>query len=133
MELTDMTDVEFPEMRENVLSAVRALGDAEYQDRVWIRREYPHEGYFDDFSLNLNILFDDTLVLENPALALGKILRSDDEVSAMTELAERIDLVLKAEGPDRSDAEYMESRHWPGVLQAASRAYLVLTADATGA
>ncbi|MDT0486992.1 SCO4402 family protein [Streptomyces doebereineriae] len=128
MELADMTDVEFPEMRENVLSAVRALSDAEYQNRVWIRREYPHEGYFDDFSLNLNILYDDTLVLEDPALALGKVLRSHEEVSVMAELAERIDLVLREEGSGRSDAEYLRSRHWAGVLIAASRAYSVLAA-----
>ncbi|MDH6221681.1 SCO4402 family protein [Streptomyces pseudovenezuelae] len=127
MELADMTDVDFPEMRENILSAVRALSDSEYQDRVWVRREYPQEGYFDDFSLNLNILFDDTLVLEEPTLALGKTLRSQEEVAAMTELAERIELVLKTEGSDRSDAEYMESRHWPGVVESASRAYLILT------
>ncbi|MFG2971345.1 hypothetical protein ACGFZS_49595 [Streptomyces sp. NPDC048288] len=106
-----MTDIEFPEMRENILSAVRALSDAEYQERVWIRREYPRVGYFDDFTLNLNIIFDGTLVLEDPALALGKILRPQEEVTVMMDLVERIDLVLKAEGPDRSDAEYMRSPH----------------------
>ncbi|MFG3297150.1 hypothetical protein ACGF3G_51370 [Streptomyces sp. NPDC048179] len=127
MELADMADVEFPEMRENVLSAARALGGADNQDRVWIRREYPHAGYFDDFSLNLNIVFD-TLVLEDSASTLGKILRSDEEVSAMTELAERVNLVLEREGSDRIDAEYVRSRYWPGVLQAASRAYSVLAA-----
>ncbi|MFF4034157.1 hypothetical protein ACFYZ2_31145 [Streptomyces sviceus] len=123
-----MTDVEFPEMRENVLSAVRAFSDVEYQNRVWLRREYPHEGYFDDFSLNLNILYDDTLVLEDPVSALGKVLRSHEEVSAMAELAEGIDSVLREEGYGRSDAEYLRSPYWAGVLTAAFRAYSVLAA-----
>jgi hypothetical protein len=127
MELTELIDVSFPDMRENVVSAVRALADEVYQRRVWIDRDYPEEGYYDDFTMNLHILFDDTLVLEDPAATLGTVLKSREEVDAMTVLAGTLDELLGTEGSARADAEYLASPLWGAVVRAASAALDLLT------
>ncbi|MCN9243085.1 hypothetical protein NGF19_20160 [Streptomyces sp. RY43-2] len=129
MELSQLNGVGFPDMRRNVISAVRALADAEYQRRVWIERIYPREGYYDDFTLNLNILYDDTLVLDDPASTLGTVLRSEGEVSAMEALASAVDALLQREGDGRMDADYMASPLWDAVLRSALVAYEVMTRE----
>lgn len=122
-----MSDVLFPEMRENVTSAVRALSDEVYQRRVWVERKYPQVGYYDDFSMNLNILFDDTLVLEDPTATLGKVLNGQEEVLAMEALASAIATLLEDEGSDKSDEEYIASPQWGAVVRSAVVAYRIMT------
>ena len=129
VELPELSGIRFPEMRRNVISAVRALADGEYQRRVWIERIYPNEGYYDDFTLNLNILYDDTLVLDDPVSTLGTVLRSESEVVAMVELGSAIDEALRLEGDGKVDADYLASPSWAAVLRAASAAYETLTQD----
>ncbi|MEU1518523.1 hypothetical protein ABZ490_41350 [Streptomyces sp. NPDC005811] len=41
MELTKSSDVSFPEMRRNAVSAVHTLADEAYQRRVWLDKDYP--------------------------------------------------------------------------------------------
>ncbi|MFC5660720.1 SCO4402 family protein [Streptomyces nogalater] len=127
MEFSQVNDVSFPEMRRNVLSAVQALSDEEYQRRVWVDMDYPHEGYYDDFEMNLHILYDDTLVLEDPESAMGTVLRSEEEVKAMAELASAIDLLLDREGTGKTDAEYISSPLWGPVVRSAAVAHAALT------
>jgi hypothetical protein len=127
MEFTELSDVFFPDMRRNVVSAVRALADEAYQRRVWIDHECPGDGYYDDFTMNLHILFDDTLVLEDPAATLGTVLKSGEEVDALAVLAEALDDLLSSEGSERTDAEYMASPLWGTVVRAAGAAYAVMT------
>ncbi|MFD8814564.1 hypothetical protein ACFV23_24505 [Streptomyces sp. NPDC059627] len=73
-------------MRQNVICAVRALSDEAHQTCVWIWQVYPVGACFDDFALNLNILYDDTLVLEDPVASLGTVLASRQEAAAPAEL-----------------------------------------------
>ncbi|MFJ5643694.1 hypothetical protein [Streptomyces sp. NPDC093223] len=126
---SELSGVEFPDMRNSVISAVKALADTEYQDRVWIRQAYPEDGYFDDFTLNVNILYDDTLVLDDPAATLGRILSSQQEVAVLTVLASAVDDLLEREGANRSDAEYLASPLWSAVVASASAAYRILVDD----
>ncbi|MEU8470165.1 hypothetical protein AB0F30_19980 [Streptomyces sp. NPDC029006] len=127
MEFPELSGVSLPEMRRNVIAAVRALADEEYQRKVWVDRIYPREGYYDDFDMNLHILFDDTLVLEDPEAALGTVLRSVVEVDAMATLASALDALLAEEGENKTDAEYISSPMWAPVLRAASVARDALT------
>ncbi|MET9482693.1 hypothetical protein [Streptomyces sp. NPDC006638] len=127
VELSELSGVSFPDMRRNVVSAVRALADEEYQHRVWVGRIYPQEGFYDDLSVNLNILYDDTLVLDDPPSALGTVLTSEEEVAAMVVLASAVDDLLRREGNDKTDAEYVASPLWGAVLRSASTALVILS------
>jgi hypothetical protein len=121
-----MSEVKFPDMRSDIIAAVRALADSEYQNRVWIERRYPHEGYFDDFTNNVHILYDDTKVLENPEGSVGLFLRSQEEAVALVDLANAMNAMFLALGTDRSDIEYMESTLWDNVVKSAIAALKVI-------
>ncbi|MEU1512371.1 hypothetical protein ABZ490_09440, partial [Streptomyces sp. NPDC005811] len=84
-------------------------------------------GYYDDFTMNVHILFDDTLVLEDPAATLGTILKSGEEVDVMAVLAAALDDLLDTEGSEKPDVEYMASPMWGAVVRAAGTAYALLT------
>ncbi|WP_200839664.1 SCO4402 family protein [Streptomyces sp. SLBN-115] len=127
LEFSELSDVDLPDMRMNVISAVEALSDREYQRRVWIERDYPSGEYFDDFTLNVNILYDDTLVLEDPAATLGLILRSREEVEAMAQLASALNELFRGEGKEKADEEYVESPLWDVVVRSASVARRIMT------
>lgn len=118
--------VRFPEMRHNVISAVKALSDRAHQERVWIGRVYPGEGYFDDFTMNLNILYDDTLVLDDPVATLGTVLASRQETAALAGLGLALDELLGREGTDKSDVEYIASPLWDAVVESAAVAYRIM-------
>lgn len=121
-----MSGVEYPEMRAEVIEAVRALSDLEHQRRVWVRRELPHPGYHDDFALNLNVLYDDTSVLEDPAAAIGDVLRDDREARALAPLRDSLEDLL-AKHPHLTDEQYLDTPEWPTVLATAAAALAVLT------
>ncbi|HEY1156925.1 MAG TPA: hypothetical protein VGE95_11620 [Arthrobacter sp.] len=118
-------------MRNEVVGAIRALADPGYQEAVWIRREFPYSGYYDDFSLNIHILYDDSSVCEDPFGSIGTYLESKLEAEAVSRLADALNALLAAEGEDRSDSEYLSSPHWQAVVDAASAAYEILTLDPT--
>lgn len=126
--VTARRDITLPEMRAEIIESVRALADPAYQRRVWIDREYPSPDYYDDLTLTVNILYDDTTVLADPRAALGRTLSSAAEVEVMSRLADELTRALDEVGRDRPDEEYLASAVWPSVVEAASAALEVLTA-----
>lgn len=117
--------VRYPEMRLQVLSAINALADREYQQRVWIDRIYPHENYYDDLDLNIHILYDDALVLPDPTSTVEQILASRAEADAFRLLAERLDPIINELG-DSPDSVYLSHPGWPSVVDAAESARAVM-------
>ena len=116
--------LQYPDMRAEVVDAVRSLADPSYQQRVWIRREYPEEGFYDDLTTNVNILFDDVCVLPEPEQRVGVVLYPS-EVGVMKELGDVLDPLIDELG-DVSDARYLEHPQWAEVVRRAQRAYEVL-------
>ncbi|MFC5290560.1 barstar family protein [Actinokineospora guangxiensis] len=129
--VTTVSEVRFVEMRAEIISAVHALADVEYQQRVWVRREYPHENVYDDFGTNVHILCDDTSVLENPFGAVGVFLRSAEEAEALLPLRTAMDGLLDQLGGQLEDIQYIESPLWPPVVAAAKTALVALTSSET--
>ncbi|MFC6011788.1 SCO4402 family protein [Nocardia lasii] len=116
-----MDGVEYPEMRAAVLAAVRALADPDYQERVWLRREYPHSRFYDDFDASVHTLYDDCVVLPDPSLRIGSILVSSEEVDALFHLG-RVLTPLIDELRDAPDATYVGDPRWRAVVMAARAA-----------
>jgi hypothetical protein len=120
------TKVRFPEMRENVLAAVEALGDPVYQSEKW-GHYFEDINYYDDLDLNIHILYDDCMVLPTPERAVPQILY-EDEVLPLRAL----DAVLGPMIDDLGDVTYVEyivDPRWAGVVGAARDAYLVMLAN----
>ena len=123
-----MNDVEYPEMRLNVVLAIQALADLDYQWRVWVRREYPHSNFFDDFTLNIHILYDDTRLLELLDEArIGAFLRDEDEREALRPLRDALDTLFDRHGMKLTDEQYMTTPEWTAVVSAAQAALPVFT------
>lgn len=116
-------------MRAEVVEAVRALSDLEYQQRVWVRRELPHPGYQDNFTLNVHVLYDDTTVFEDPEIAVGDLLRGDDEVRALKPLKAALDALFAEHGTELTDEDYLGKPGWAAVLLTARNALAVLESD----
>lgn len=112
--------VQFPEMREDAIEALRALADVDYQRRVWVHREYPHPGFYDDLTYNINVLYDDVAVMDDPHGKVGVVLEDNDEAKAIESLGRHLDSVLGQAGPDATDAEVISRPDWSGVVKAAA-------------
>lgn len=121
-----VTEVEFPLMRREVMTALAALTDLEYQQRVWIERIYPTETYYDDFDANIHTLFDDCRVLPQPESQLRTILYSGDEIPRLRQLGEILNRLLDARR-GAPDAEYINDAAWPEMARVAGLALAAMT------
>lgn len=124
-----MTQVRYPEMRREVVNALTSLSDPAYQRRVWIERDHPREGYFDDLTLTVNILYD--MVLPDADTRLGSVLVSAREVDTLR-LLERVLGQLITDLGDAPDSRYLSDPRWGGVVDAARSALAAMTRAATG-
>jgi hypothetical protein len=112
-------------MRREVIAAVAALSDVEYQRRVWVDRILPCPDYHDDLTLASHILYDDTMVLTNPAATVGDILIAGDEIDRLTALDRVLGPLIDTLG-DVPDLEYLNHPRWPEVVHRASHALSAL-------
>jgi hypothetical protein len=122
-----VSEIRFVEARTEIIGAVRALADVDYQLRVWVRREYPHDNYYDDFTMNAHILLDDTTVLDDPFGAIGVYLRSAEEAEALLPLKAALGGLFDRLGGELEDIHYIESPLWPCVVNAAKGGLAALT------
>jgi hypothetical protein len=116
-------NVEFPELREEVIAALRSLADPLHQQSRWGRYE---EGvsYYDDLTINIHTLYDDCDVLPNPSAAVGSLL-VEREVPALRVVHDAIGPMLNDLG-DRPDIDYLSDPRWTGVVDAARAALSVM-------
>ncbi|MEZ2247530.1 hypothetical protein [Microcoleus sp.] len=114
--------VKYPKMREELLETLRNLADRDYQDQVWVKRDYPLGIKYDCFDEAVHFLYDDTVLAENPDAAIGVIIENEKEARFMEAVCQAIDLVFEALGTEVSDEEYIKSSEWTGVVEAASKA-----------
>lgn len=122
--------VEFPLKRENVIAAVRALSDMEYQRTRWGRYE---EGvrFYDDLALDIHVLYDDTDVLPDPRGAVPAVLHQS-EVGPLAHLGAVLAPLLDAYG-DSAEEVYRRDPRWPDVVAAARAALAAMErADTAG-
>lgn len=124
------TLIRFPEMRLQVIAALRSLSDVQHQQARWGRVE---EGvnYYDDFSLNVHVLYDDCAVLPEPEAAVGSTIHSE-EVEALAELQLILGPMLDDLG-DAADEVYTTDPRWPAVVRAAGQALVVMKRADEGA
>lgn len=121
-----MTDVKFSAMRQQTMTALAALADREYQQRVWIAREYPREGFYDDLTLNVNTLYD--TVLPDPRSRLGVVLRDKSEVARLDELDQLLGPLVD-DRRDAPDQQYLSDPRWSEVVAAAASALSAMKAN----
>lgn len=115
--------VEFPEMRNEVIAALRSLSDPAHQKRVWGRVEDGVD-YYDDLTLNIHILYDDTQVLPTPETAVPTVLHQS-EVDALREVDRALAPLIRDLG-NSPDDRYLGDPRWVEVLRASGAALDVM-------
>jgi hypothetical protein len=119
-----VTDVNFPEMRDEVRSALESLSDRDYQQRVWIEHRLPQPSYYDELKLEIHILFDDIDVCVDPDRWVGDVL-FPAEVEPLRHLGQALDALLA--DPDLvTDADYLADPRWAEVIRQAQVALAVM-------
>ncbi len=113
----DVSGIEFPAMRHEIVLSLASLADVEYQRRAWINAEFEREGRYEDLSLVVNILYDDTGVLPEPGPAVGRVV-FEGEVLSLRALGSALTPLIDRLG-DSSDAFYLEAAEWSTVVAAA--------------
>lgn len=122
-----MTELKYPGMRSELLYHLAHLADADYQRRVWVGRQYPKPGYYDDFSETFEAI-EDIINLSDTQAAVGMTVVDNVEASALGRLGAVIDDIFDAYGTQLSDAQYMALPEWRKVLAAAAAAHALLQA-----
>ncbi len=115
-----MTDeITYPEMRLEVIEAVRALADPAHQHTRLGRYE---EGvnYYDDLTLNVHTLYGDCMVLPDPQSAVPTLLYGE-EVPAFQELEAALGPMLD-DLRDAPDVAYLDDPRWSRVVASAGTA-----------
>lgn len=115
--------IRFPEMRLQIISALRSLSDVQHQQARWGRVE-DGVNYYDDLSLNVHVLYDDCAVLPEPGAAVGIAIHSE-EVPAFAELELVLGPMLDDLG-DAADEAFTNDPRWPAVVRAAGEALAVM-------
>ncbi len=118
--------VQFPDMRRTVIEALQALSDPEYQRRVWVERTYPKPGFYDDLTHNVNVLYDDTSVAEDPRAQIGVTLENEAEAAAIENLTAVLDPLLDSLPTKLEDAQVISRPEWSAVVKAAQEAVGVI-------
>jgi hypothetical protein len=119
-------EVRYPAMRAEVVDAVRAFADPDYQWRVWVRLEYPTKRFYDDFSMRIKML-DDLGMIDDPAAAVGDVLRNQAEASALEPMNRALKALFDKHGTKLTDEEYLTTPEWTVVVDTARAALGVLT------
>lgn len=112
-------EVTFPEMRNEVIAALRSLSDPVHQATRW-GRSIEGVDYYDDLTLNVNTLYDDCQVLPSPESAVPAVLLERD-IPSLSELQAALGPMIVDLG-NRSDADYLADPRWPTVVAAAKSA-----------
>jgi hypothetical protein len=122
------SQVTFPEMRNEVIAAVRSLSDPLHQATRWGRYE---EGvnYYDDLTINVNTLYDDCQVLPSPETAVPDVLY-EAEVPAFRALERALGPMIRELG-NRPDEDYLSDAGWSVVVDAARDALFAMQASDT--
>jgi hypothetical protein len=111
----------YPSMRWSVLDALACLADEEYQRERWTGNTLPRSDWFDDLTLNINILFDDCEVLPDPQKALGAVLVPGDDFERLRRLGAVLSRLIDRHGKE-PDINYLNDPEWQEVIRLAGLA-----------
>jgi hypothetical protein len=116
-----MTAVRYPAMRREVLVALAALADPDFQQTMWVRKEYPRPNFLSNLDTVVHVLYDDCQVLPDPTAGMGTVLVDGDELAHLQRLGELFDALLN-DHVDQPDSVYLQDPRWPTLVDLATKA-----------
>jgi len=115
----------YPQMRHTLRVTASRLADMEYQQRAWVRGDVP-PGSVDSFDLAVHFIYDDTSLAEGAVDCIGWYVRNAEEATLIDELVGALEVLFSVHGTTESDAHYLGSEEWAGVVASAKRLCEVL-------
>lgn len=125
MEKLELSQLKYPEMREELIDYLHGLSDREYQYQAWVEGNRPGGGH-DELDYAIHFLYDDTDLANDTESMVGWILTGKDEVNAITNLVNILDALFDKYGTELTDKEYLIKDEWGGVIKAAKFAETIL-------
>ncbi|BAQ73830.1 uncharacterized protein POS17_2136 [Pseudomonas sp. Os17] len=126
MEKFELSKIEYPAMREELISYLEGLSSVDYQYNAWVSRANPDIGY-DEFNYAVHFLYDDTDLANDPRSWIGIVLRGESEVAAISDVVNSIDRVFDKYGTCLTDAEYLTKLEWVDVVESSKRALIIFS------
>lgn len=113
-------------MRRELLDALTALADRDYQRRVWERREDPGVGRYYGWDMAVHALFDDAPLEQGSSSVVGTLLRDEDEARAVDRVVAALNDVFAETGVEAPVEKVLRSAGWPRVVETAALAAKLL-------
>jgi hypothetical protein len=120
-----MSAIEFPEMRHEVIAAIRSLSDPRHQ-KLRGGGQLVGINYSDALTLNLHVLYDVCRVLPSAEDAVPAVLH-DSEVQVFRPLDTALNPMIADLG-ERPDADCLADPRWESVVATARSALAVMEA-----
>ncbi len=124
----DTPTLKYPSMRDELLETLQSLADLDYQRKIWVNKEFPHENFYDDFDNTFRFI-DDMSLMTDPESAIGIFLKDENEVQMIKAVMVALDRVFEALGMKATDEEYISCPEWSEVLKTASQAWQAMKDD----
>jgi len=121
----ELSELEFPAMRRELVETMTSLSDRDYQQRVWIDKNYPRPNFFDDLTMTVNIFHDLIVNDDDFDQYIGAFLVSSDEATAVERVYRTLDALID-DLADSPDSRYLSDPRWTDVVSAAAQAKAVL-------
>jgi hypothetical protein len=116
-----MKKINYPSMRVYVIEALEMLSNE------YIRAEkLPPPVKWHPFDHPVHVLFDDTILAEDPERAIGDILFNKEEAEAIKIVVKKIDEMLNIIGDYPDDEIYYQSPYWQGIYESSKKALEIM-------
>ena len=111
------SEIDFPEMRAELIENIQALADPTFQQRAWVDHQFPIGNImYHDFDSVIHCLYDDSNIEVNPELGIGVILKNKEEADTVKRLMQAIDAAFNRYGLRLKDSEYMRKPEWETIV-----------------
>lgn len=123
MENLELSELEYPTMRDELISYLEGLSSADYQYRAWVSRSDSDIAY-DEFNYAVHFLYDDTDLATDPRSWIGIVLRGENEARAISDVVKSIDKVFDKYGTCLADEDYLTKPEWADVIESSKNALI---------
>jgi hypothetical protein len=121
--MTDSGDVRYPLIRTEVINSLVELSGLAFQRSHWNGGSDQQKRQLADI---IHRLFDDTALVDDPEACLDEFLKSKEELAAILNVIESLDVVLDKYGFDLNDVDYTYKPEWMNVVSSAQMAVRLL-------
>jgi hypothetical protein len=113
-------------MRSELQYAISALADEDFQRREWSKHGNPESNITYTFDMALHVLLDDSVIADQGQVAVGTVLKDDEELHVVQALVGAAHQVIQEIGLQGTFEDASSRSSWAAAVRAARRARSVL-------